>query len=93
MKKNKKNLDLKSENKVEKTNSSEIVVEGTVIAAFPNAMFDIQLDNGSIAKCTVCGKIRKNNIRILLGDRVQAGLSIYDLSKGRILYRLKDNKA
>lgn len=93
MKKNKKNLDLKSENKVEKTNSSEIVVEGTVIEAFPNAMFDIQLDNGSIAKCTVCGKIRKNNIRILLGDRVQAGLSIYDLSKGRILYRLKDNKA
>lgn len=92
MKKNKKNLDLKSENKVEKTNSSEIVVEGTVIEAFPNAMFDIQLDNGSIAKCTVCGKIRKNNIRILLGDRVQAGLSIYDLSKGRILYRLKDNK-
>lgn len=92
MKKNKKNLDLKSENKVEKTNSSEIVVEGTVIEAFPNAMFDVQLDNGSIAKCTVCGKIRKNNIRILLGDRVQAGLSIYDLSKGRILYRLKDNK-
>ena len=92
MKKNKKNLDLKSENKVEKTNNSEIVVEGTVIEAFPNAMFDIQLDNGSIAKCTVCGKIRKNNIRILLGDRVQIGLGIYDLSKGRILYRLKDNK-
>lgn len=88
MKKNKKNFDQKSENKVEKTNSSEIVVEGTVIEAFPNAMFDIQLDNGSIAKCTVCGKIRKNNIRILLGDRVQAGLSIYDLTKGRILYRL-----
>ena len=65
MKKNKKNFDQKSENKVEKTNSSEIVVEGTVIEAFPNAMFDIQLDNGSIAKCTVCGKIRKNNIRIL----------------------------
>lgn len=92
MKKNKKNLDLKSENKVEKTNNSEIVVEGTVIESFPNAMFDIQLDNGSIAKCTVCGKIRKNNIRILLGDRVQVGLGIYDLSKGRILYRLKDNK-
>ena len=92
MKKNKKNFGKKSENKVEKTNSSEIVVEGTVIEAFPNAMFDIQLDNGSIVKCTICGKIRKNNIRILLGDRVQAGLSIYDLTKGRILYRLKDNK-
>lgn len=91
MKKNKKNFDKKSENKVEKTNSSEIVVEGTVIEAFPNAMFDIQLDNGSIVKCTICGKIRKNNIRILLGDRVQIGLGIYDLSRGRILYRLNDN--
>lgn len=91
MKKNKKNFDKKTE-KVEKTNSSEIVVEGTVIEAFPNAMFDIQLDNGSIAKCTICGKIRKHNIRILLGDRVQIGLGIYDLTKGRILYRLKDNK-
>ena len=53
MKKNKKNFDKKSENKVEKTNSSEIVVEGTVIEAFPNAMFDIQLDNGrNIGLCT-----------------------------------------
>lgn len=76
--------------KVEKTNSSEIVVEGTIIEAFPNAMFDVELDNGSIVKCTICGKIRKNKIRILLGDRVQLGLSIYDLTKGRILYRLKD---
>ena len=75
-----------------KTNPSEIIVEGTVIEAFPNAMFNVELDNGNIVKCTVCGKIRKNNIRILLGDRVQAGLSIYDLTKGRIIYRLKDTK-
>lgn len=84
MKKNKKDKG----NKPEKLNNSEIIVEGVVIEAFPNAMFDVQLDNGNIAKCTVCGKIRKNNIRILLGDRVQIGLSIYDLTKGRILYRL-----
>lgn len=82
----------KNNNKSEKTNNSEIVVEGTVIEAFPNAMFDVELDNGNVAKCTICGKIRKNNIRILLGDRVQIGLSLYDLTKGRILYRLKDNK-
>lgn len=69
MKKNKKETE-----KTEKTNSSEIVVEGTIIEAFPNAMFDVELDNGSIVKCTICGKIRKNKIRILLGDRVQLRL-------------------
>lgn len=84
MKKNKKDKTQKQE----KINNSEIIVEGVVIEAFPNAMFDCQLDNGNIVKCTVCGKIRKNNIRILLGDRCQIGLSIYDLTKGRILYRL-----
>lgn len=78
--------------KIEKTNSSEIIVEGIVVEAFPNAMFDVELDNGNIVKCTICGKIRKNNIRILLGDRVQLGLGVYDISKGRILYRLKDSK-
>ena len=88
MKKNKN----KNTEKTEKTNSSEIVVEGTIIEAFPNAMFDVELDNGNIVKCTICGKIRQNKIRILLGDRVQLGLGIYDLSKGRILYRLNNNK-
>lgn len=86
-----KNSNFDTEKK-EKTNPSEIVVEGTINEAYPNAMFDVLLDNGQMVKCTICGKIRKNNIRILLGDRVQIGLSIYDLSKGRILYRLKDNK-
>lgn len=88
MKKNK----LKNTEKKEKTNSSEIIVEGVVNEAYPNAMFDVVLDNGQLVKCTICGKIRKNNIRILLGDRVQIGLGIYDLTKGRILYRLKDVK-
>lgn len=88
MKKNK----LKNTEKKEKTNSSEIIVEGVVNEAYPNAMFDVILDNGQLVKCTICGKIRKNNIRILLGDRVQIGLGIYDLTKGRILYRLKDGK-
>lgn len=84
MKKNKKSNTQKNE----KVNESEVVVEGTVIEARPNAMFDVKLDNDLIVLCTICGKIRMNHIRILPGDRVQIGLSIYDMTKGRILYRL-----
>lgn len=84
MKKNKKS----NTQKREKVNESEVVVEGTVMEARPNAMFDVKLDNDLIVLCTICGKIRMNHIRILPGDRVQIGLSIYDMSKGRILYRL-----
>lgn len=83
MKKNKSNKP-----KAEKINASEIVVEGTIIEAHPNAMFDVQLDNGQIVLCTISGKIRINRIRINPGDRCQIGLSIYDVTKGRILYRL-----
>lgn len=84
--KNKNKKDLKP--KSEKTNISEVEVEGTVIEARPNAMFDVKLDNDNIVLCTICGKIRVNRIRILPGDRVKVGLSIYDLKKGRILFRL-----
>ena len=84
--KNKNKKDLKP--KSEKTNISEVEVEGTVIEARPNAMFDVKLDNDSVVLCTICGKIRMNRIRILPGDRVQLGLSIYDMTKGRILYRI-----
>lgn len=73
--------------KSEKINPSEIAVEGTVIEARANAMFDVKLDNEQIVLCTICGKIRMNHIRILPGDRVTCGISIYDLTKGRILYR------
>ena len=85
MKKNKVN---KKSQKCEKQNLSEVVVEGTVIEARANAMFDVKLDNEQIALCTICGKIRMNRIRILPGDKVVCGLSIYDLSRGRILYRI-----
>lgn len=90
----KKNKNKKTNNtpKEPKTNPSEIVVEGTVETAFANAMFDVLLDNGNIARCSICGKMRQKKIRINPGDRVQLGLSIYDLAKGRILYRLKDVK-
>ena len=85
MKKNKVN---KKSQKCEKQNLSEVVVEGTVIEARANAMFDVKLDNEQIVLCTICGKIRMNRIRILPGDKFVCGLSIYDLSRGRILYRI-----
>ena len=66
-----------------------IEVEGIILEALPNAMFRVQLDTGQEILAHVSGKIRKNFIRILLGDRVKVELSPYDLSKGRISFRLK----
>lgn len=74
--------------KQEKQNVSEVVCEGTVIEALPNAMFNVKLDNEMIVLAQICGKIRLNHIRILPDDRVQVGVSIYDMSRGRILRRL-----
>jgi translation initiation factor IF-1 len=55
----------------------------------PNAMFTVELENGHQILATVSGKIRKNYIRILVGDRVTVELSPYDLTRGRITYRFK----
>lgn len=66
-----------------------IEVEGEVLAALPNAMFRVKLENDTEIICHVSGKIRKNFIRILPGDKVTVTLSPYDLSKGRITYRMK----
>ena len=85
MKKNKSNKNKSQQS--EKQNQSEVVVEGTVIEARPNAMFDVKLDNDQVIFCTICGKIRVNRIRILPGDRVELGLSVYDTTRGRILFR------
>ena len=65
-----------------------VLVVGTVLEAFPNAVFDIELENGNIVRLPVSGKIRQHNIRILPGDKVEVGLNVFDLSKGRILFRL-----
>lgn len=62
-------------------------LEGTVTEALPSAMFRIDLDNGLEILGRISGKIRKNNIRILVGDRVTVEISPYDLTKGRITYR------
>jgi translation initiation factor IF-1 len=66
-----------------------IEVEGTVVEALPNGMFRVELPNGHKVLAHISGKIRTHYIRILLGDKVLIELSPYDLSRGRITYRLK----
>ncbi|MFS8867039.1 translation initiation factor IF-1 [Synechococcus sp. H65.1] len=68
-----------------------IEVEGVVTESLPNAMFRVDLDNGFNVLAHISGKIRRNYIKILPGDRVKVELSPYDLNKGRITYRLKKN--
>lgn len=65
-----------------------IEFEGEVVEALPNALFRIKLETGQMVLGHVSGKIRKHWIRILPGDRVKVELSPYDLTRGRITYRL-----
>ena len=65
-----------------------IPAEGTVVDKLPNALFKVRLEAGEHEiLAQVSGKIRRNSIRILLGDRVSVEMSPYDLSRGRITYR------
>lgn len=66
-----------------------IEVEGKVVDTLPNAMFKVELENGATILAHVSGKIRMHYIKILPGDRVTVELSPYDLTKGRITYRIK----
>ena len=66
-----------------------IEVEGTVIETLPNASFRVELDNGHRILAHISGKMRMNFIRILPGDKVMLELSPYDLTRGRIIYRVK----
>ena len=68
-----------------------IVVEGTIVDTLPNAMFRVALENGHTVLAHISGKMRKYFIRILPGDKVQIELSPYDLSRGRIVHRMKSN--
>jgi len=63
--------------------------DGTVLLALGNSNFRVELDNGHPVLCHIAGKIRSNNIRILVGDRVKIEMSPYDLNKGRIIFRYK----
>ncbi|MEE8527757.1 MAG: translation initiation factor IF-1 [Gammaproteobacteria bacterium] len=64
-----------------------IQMEGRVVETLPNTTFRVELDNGHLITAHISGKMRKNYIRILTGDRVKVELTPYDLSKGRIVYR------
>ena len=66
-----------------------IEVEGKVLEALPNAMFQVELENGHVVLAHVSGKIRMNFIRILPGDKLTIELTPYDLTRGRITYRFK----
>ena len=66
-----------------------IEIEGVVAEALPNAMFRVELTNGHKILAHISGKMRKNYIRILPGDRVIVELSPYVLTRGRIIYRYK----
>lgn len=69
----------------------KIEVEGTVVEALPNTQFMVELENGHQVLAYLSGKMRKFYIRILLGDKVKVEMSMYDTSRGRIIYRHKDN--
>ena len=66
-----------------------IELEGTVVEALPNAMFQVELPNGHKILAHICGKLRMNFIRILPGDKVTVQMSPYDLTRGRITWRSK----
>lgn len=66
-----------------------IQVEGTVLEPLPNAMFRVELSNGHKVLAHVSGKMRMNYIKILPGDKVTVEMSPYDLTRGRITYRVK----
>lgn len=66
-----------------------IEMEGKVLETLPNTMFRVELDNGHVITAHISGRMRKHYIRILAGDRVKVEMTPYDLSKGRITYRMK----
>jgi translation initiation factor IF-1 len=63
---------------------------GVVLELLPNAMFKVKLENDHVVLAHTSGKLRKNRIRVLVGDKVDVEMTPYDLTKGRIVYRHKD---
>ncbi|MGS2716659.1 translation initiation factor IF-1 [Eionea flava] len=66
-----------------------IELEGEVIDTLPNTTFRVKLENGHVVNAHISGKMRKNYIRILTGDKVKVEMTPYDLSKGRITFRAR----
>jgi len=76
-----------TEERPRRQDPNAIAVDGRVVDALPNAMFTVELENGHTVLGHLGGKMRKNYIRVLPGDRVIVELSPYDLSRGRITFR------
>ena len=74
---------------MQKTKEESIEVEGRVKTALPNTVFVVELDVGGTVVATIGGKMRKHYIRIIPGDRVKVEISPYDLTKGRITFRIR----
>ena len=75
------------------TQTKEVIeVEGTILEALPNANFKVTLENGHVILAHISGKMRMHYIKILPGDRVTVEMTPYDLNKGRITYRHRENK-
>ncbi|HEY4547231.1 MAG TPA: translation initiation factor IF-1 [Pedomonas sp.] len=70
-----------------------IPFEGVVLEVLPDARFRVQLESGHIIIAYTAGKMKKNRIKTLAGDRVTVEMSPYDLDKGRLIYRHKDSSA
>ena len=70
----------------------EITVVGTVLEALPNAMFKVELDQQHQILAVLAGRMRMANIRIVAGDRVRVTLSPYDLTRGRIVWRVREGE-
>ena len=68
----------------------KIEVEGTIVEALPNTQFMVELENGHRILAYLSGKMRRYYIRIALGDRVRVEMSMYDPSRGRIIFRQRD---
>ena len=67
-----------------------IKLTGSVVEALPNTQFRVELENGHVIVAHMSGRMRKNYIRLVPGDRVEVELTPYDLTKGRISFRLRD---
>jgi len=67
----------------------QIEMDGEVIDTLPNTMFRVKLENGHVVIAHISGKMRKNYIRILTGDKVKVEMTPYDLTKGRITFRAR----
>lgn len=79
----------REKDKSNKQKKDVIELEGEVVEALPSALFRVKLETGQLILAHVSGKIRKHFIRILPGDKIKVELSPYDLTRGRITYRMK----